>query len=304
MSRVAATAPIPWHAYAALAASMSIVGAYVGLAKALVAVFPVFLLAWIRFAIAGVAMLGWLRGGAGAPPLERRDRWLLFAESFFGNCLFSICMLYGVAMTSALAAGVTLAALPASVALMSWLLLRERIDARVLAAVACAVIGIALVALGTPPSEVAPARPLGYVLLVGALVCEALYVVIGKQLSGRVKPTRISALINAWGFALVTPLGVWQATRFDFGAVGVGSWALLAAYAIAASILTVWLWMTGLKHVPASSAGVFTVLLPLSAGAIGALVFGEPFGTTHAAALAFALVGIVLATRPVPPPRR
>ena len=45
-----------WLAYLCLAAAMAIVGAYVGFSKALVVVFPVFLLAWLRFAIAAVAM--------------------------------------------------------------------------------------------------------------------------------------------------------------------------------------------------------------------------------------------------------
>jgi len=48
-------------AYLSLAAAMAIVGAYVGFSKALVIVFPVFLLAGMRFAIAAVAMAPWLR---------------------------------------------------------------------------------------------------------------------------------------------------------------------------------------------------------------------------------------------------
>jgi len=52
-------------AYLALAASMAIVGGYVGFSKALVIVFPVFLLAGMRFAIAAVAMAPWLRRPAG-----------------------------------------------------------------------------------------------------------------------------------------------------------------------------------------------------------------------------------------------
>jgi hypothetical protein len=99
-------------AYVSLAASMALVGSYVGLSKLLVAVLPVFLLAWLRFGIAAVAMLHWVRARR-ATPLSRHDRWLLFWESFLGNFLFSICMLYGVALTSALAAGVAMAAIPA-----------------------------------------------------------------------------------------------------------------------------------------------------------------------------------------------
>ena len=40
---------------------MALVGSYVGLSKLLVAVFPVFLLAWLRFGIAALAMLSWVR---------------------------------------------------------------------------------------------------------------------------------------------------------------------------------------------------------------------------------------------------
>jgi len=72
----------------------------------------------------------------------------------------------------------------------------------------------------------------------------------------------------------------------------------LVFYAVAASTVTVWLWMTGLRHVPAASAGVFTVMLPISAAAVGILVLGEPFGVAHTIAFALAVVGVVLATRP------
>ena len=94
------------------------------------------------------------------------------------------------------------------------------------------------------------------------------------------------------------PLGLWQALSFDFGSVAAGSWWLLLFYSIAASMVTVWLWMTGLRHVPASSAGVFTVLLPISAAAVGVLVLHERFSAAQAAAFALALLGVVLATWP------
>ena len=308
MARKAAAAPhVPWWAYACLAASMTLVGSYVGLSKLLVAVFPVFLLAWLRFGIAAVAMLGWLRRAPGDAPLGRRDRQLLFWESFLGNFLFSICMLFGIALTSALAAGVIMAAIPAAVALLSRLFLGERIARRVAVGIACAMGGIALLAFTRhpdAPGAAAAASPwLGNALLLGAVLCEASYVVIGKQLAARVSARRISAIVNLWGLALVTPFGAWAALSFDFGTVTPAIWGLLLFYALAASMVTVWLWMTGLRHVPAASAGVYSVMLPVSAAAVGVLVLGEPFGDVHAVAFVLALAGVVLATRRgVPPP--
>jgi drug/metabolite transporter (DMT)-like permease len=286
----------PLAAYACLAASMALVGSYVGLSKLLVVVFPVFLLAGLRFGIAAVAMAHWVPRRAGEAPLSRHDRWLLFWESFLGNFLFSICMLYGVALSSALAAGVIMAAIPAAVALLSWAFLRERIAPRVLAGIACAVGGIALVSLSKHEGAGGPGW--GALLLAAAVVCEASYVVIGKRLTGNVSAKRISALVNLWGLALVAPLALWQALRFDFSAVAAPTWVLLLFYSLAASMWTVWLWMTGLKHVPASRAGVFTVMLPVSAAAVGVLFLGERFSAAQAAAFALALAGVLLATWP------
>jgi drug/metabolite transporter (DMT)-like permease len=282
---------------------MALVGSYVGLSKLLVAAFPVFLLAWLRFGIAAVAMLHWLRRVPGEAPLSRRDRVLLFWESFIGNFLFSICMLYGVMATSALAAGVVMAAIPAAVALLARLFLGERIAPRIGAAIACAGCGIALLALARNPGGGAAAPWWGYALLLGAVVCEASYVVIGKRLTAQVSARRISALINLWGLALITPLGLWQARQFEFGAVAPGLWGLLVFYALAASMFSVWLWMQGLRHVPAPQAGVFTVMLPVSAALVGVWFLDEPLGAPHAAAFALALAGLLLATWPGPTQR-
>ena len=60
------------------------------------------------------------------------------------------------------------------------------------------------------------------------MTCESLYVVIGKKLSAHVGPKRISALINLWGLALVTPLALWQLPDFAFGFIPPSSWVLLA----------------------------------------------------------------------------
>jgi drug/metabolite transporter (DMT)-like permease len=301
----AAAGRVPWLAYLQLSASMALVGSYVGLSRALVAVLPVFLLAWLRFGIAALAMPHWLRRGPGEAPLSRHDRRLLFWESFLGNFLFSVCMLYGVALTSALSAGVVMATIPAAVALLARLFLGERISLRVGAGIALAVAGIATLAFvrqgASSPAAATGHGLAGHALLLAAVFCEASYVVIGKRLAAQVSPRRISALINLWGLALVTPLGLWQARSFDFRAVGIGTWGLLVFYALAASMVTVWLWMHGLAKVPAPQAGVFTVMLPVAAAAVGVLVLGEPAGTGHAIALGLALGGLLLSTWPVRP---
>ncbi|MFZ9433331.1 MAG: DMT family transporter [Burkholderiaceae bacterium] len=308
-------------AYTCLTLSMALVGLYIGLSPLLVAVFPVLLLAWMRFALAALAMGGWLRRRPEDAVLTAAEHGLLFLQSLLGNFLFTLCALHGAAMAGALSAGVVMAGIPACVALLSRVFLREPLNARIWAATLCTAIAVALLALQRHapemdvdlhaardiPSATGPSgdsrAALGHLLLLAAVICEASYVVIGKRLSSRVSPRRVSALINLWGLALATPMGLWMALDFDFAAVTISAWALLGFYAWAASVLTVWLWMKGLQQVPAQKAGIFTVFLPLSSAAVGVGLLGEPWSGTHALALCLALSAVYLVTRPSPRPQ-
>jgi drug/metabolite transporter (DMT)-like permease len=279
---------------------MSLVGAYVALVKPLTALFPIFALAFLRFAIAAVALLPWTRRRPTEAPLTRAESWQLFLQSFFGNFLFSICMLWGVALTSATASGLVMGALPVVVAVLSAVLLRERLSGRLLMAVLCASAGIALVQLAKPASSAASSSWLGDALVFAAVCCEALYVVIGKRLSATRTPMRVSAWINLWGLALTTPLGLWQIFRVDLSVIAPRFWVTLVFYSLAASVAAVALWMSGLRRISAGFAGVFTVALPLSTTAVAVGVLGERLTGTHAIALACALLAILLAAWPQP----
>ena len=304
-------APPRWLAYFLLALSMSLVGSYVALSKPLVAALPVFLLAWLRFGIGALTMPHWLRKPADESALDAATKRLIFLESFLGNFLFTVCMLFGVSLTTAVSAGVIMAAIPTMVALLSWIFLHERIERRVWLAIALAVLGIALFSLSK--SEQQSNTVLGHeayywyksawfgnLLVFGAVVCEAAYAVIGKKLTASLSPRRITAMINGWGLLLMTPLGLYAAWGFDFASVKPGTWLLLVFYALAASVWTVWLWMTGLKTVPAARAGVFTVMLPISAALVGVGWLGETLSPMQLLAFALCLVGVVLATLPAP----
>jgi drug/metabolite transporter (DMT)-like permease len=294
-------------AYFFLASSMALVGCYVALTRPLSQAMPVFLLAWLRFGIGVVAILGWLRKPESEAPLDTRTRWLIFTESLFGNFLFTFFMITGVRLTSAAAASVIMAAIPAAVALLGWLFLGERIGWRIGLSVACAVLGVALLALAgfavAPDQQATSVNAtrvwLGYGALFCAVLCEAIYSIVGKKLTTALSAKRITALINLWGFVLSTPFGLYLAMDFDFAAVSTGLWLLLLFYSLAAGVGSVWLWMTGLRVIPAAQAGIFTVFLPASAALTGVLALGERLSTLQGLALAIALFGVILAMVPV-----
>lgn len=307
--------------YALLFSGMALVGTYVALSKPLVAAIPVYLLATLRFGIAAIVMLPWLRPSPGDADLTPGIMRTLFVQSFFGNFLFSITMLFGVSMTTASSAGVILSTLPAVVAILSWLFLRERLDRRVWLAVGFAILGISALTIlrdgasgsgsgggsggGGADGHSAGISAgintggggdslIGNLLVFACVWCEATYVILGKKLTSLLSPKRISALINLIGLALMLPFGLWQARNFDFGALSANTWLLLIFYSVSASMISTWLWLSGMKSVPASHSGVFTIALPLAACLVGVIWLNEVFSLAHALAFACASTGLVL----------
>ncbi len=284
------------RAYALLLCGMSVVGSYVAFSKVIVAVVPIYLLALMRFGIAALLMLP-LTFPAGSLATIRRNAGTLFFQSFFGNFLFSIFMLSGIARTSATAAGLIMSTLPAVVALMSSVALRERVTWRTGAAVALAVVGVASLTLSHNDDSGRTTSALGNLLVFGAVICEAAYVVIGKRLtSAQVTPMQISSWMNLIGLVLVLPLGLWQAASFHFELVPATIWWLVVLYAICASWISTWLWLSGLRVIPASQAGVFTVALPIAAALIGVVFLSEQITGGQVFAFVCAALGIALVT--------
>ncbi len=283
-----------------LLAGMATVGSYVALSKPLVAAIPVFVLAMLRFSIAAILMLPWLKHDAHDRPLNKRAQAYLFVQSLFGNFLFSICMLYGVMLSNAVTAGIVMAAIPAAVALLSRLILGETLTRRMAVAIALSVLAVLLLQFAKAGTGVPLQHRWGIALLLCAVVCEAVYVVLAKRLSGTLSAKRGSALLNAWGLVLMLPLAAWQAwdTTFNLTQLNASTWGLLLYYAVAASVLSTWLWFTGLRHVAANQAGVYTVALPMTATLLGVWVFDEWFTAWHAAAFGLAIASVLCASWP------
>jgi drug/metabolite transporter (DMT)-like permease len=278
---------------------MLLVGTYVGLSKPLTAAVPVFVLALLRFVLGFCMMLHWLSG-----PRLMRSTWVTLAlQSFVGNFLFSIFMLYGVKLSSAVAAGLVMSILPAVVALMSMIFLREHLTRRVWLAIVLSLVGVALLNLGSaklgaPQLVGLDSVLLGNLLLLIAVFCEAVYVVTGKKLSTAITAKRNSALVNVFGMLFMLPLGIWQYSQTDFqlGQLSASLWALLVFYAFAASVGSVWLSMTGLRHVPASRAGVFSLGLPVAAVLVGVVYLGEQLTWLHGLAFVLCALALLLIT--------
>jgi drug/metabolite transporter, DME family len=115
----------------------------------------------------------------------------------------------------------------------------------------------------------------GVLLALAAGLAYALYVLAAKASLGRSSPLPLAALTFTVAAVLLTPALFWISKPGPQLAAGwpwllyLGGIATAGAYAM---------YTVGLRYVPASVAGVTTLLEPLTATILGVALFGERLG--------------------------
>ncbi|HZD60212.1 MAG TPA: DMT family transporter [Anaerolineae bacterium] len=290
-------------AYSKLALGRIIAGSTVVVGKLAVASFPVFLISGLRLGIAAAILLFLLiKREKGIPSVNRKDLSTMFLQAFTGVFLFSILLLYGLKMTSAIESGSIISITPAAVGLISVFFLRERLTWKKGIGIAVSVLGLLIIsALGSSLSMGKGPNPLfGSFLISGAVIGEALFITFGKIESKRVSPLTISALVSAFGFLMFLPLSIYEASSFDFSKVPLVGWVSIVYYGAIGTVFSYKLWQQGISEVPASTAAVFVGFLPISAVLLSSVVLEEPFAWIHAIGIAVILSGVAFIAKDSP----
>lgn len=276
---------------------MVTVGSSAVVGKRMVEDLPVFLASGLRFGLAAVILVPLLRWRAGGwPDVGRSDLATLFLQALTGVFGFSLFWLFGLRQTSASEGGIVASTTPAVIALASALLLGERLGGRGLAGIALAVGGVgAMTVLGeTAGVERGPNPTLGNGLIAGAVVSEALFLVLGKRVGSRVAPLAIATVVTCFGFALFLPLALYEAFTTDLAAVPPVAWLAVVYYALGPTVLGYVLLYNGLARVSASTSAVFTGVIPISALLLAHVVLGESILWAHLVGVACVLLAMGL----------
>src|SRR5207245_10845406 len=85
--------------------------------------------------------------------------------------------------------------------------------------------------------------------------------------------------------------------RYGLARSSAWTWLALSYYGLVVTVLAFVLWARGLAVVPASTASVFTAVLPLSAVLLSYAVLGEAFAWSHVLGAACVIGEIVLLAR-------
>jgi len=259
-----------------LALAMVTVGSTVVASRIIAAGLPPFTAAALRFAIALPVFLAILRWrGQRLPRPGRHDAVLLALQALCGSVGYAVLLVAGLRSTSAADAGVITGCLPAVGALVGALVLRERIGARLVAAIALACVGVAAVVVA-PGADAGRHDLAGDVLVLAAVGCEALFLLLNKRLHVPVAPLAQSTLMCGLGLAMTLVPAVFE----NAWTLPADRAALLGViyYAVVPTVGGYLLWYAGAARVSAGEASLYTAILPVSALVLAALVLHEAIG--------------------------
>jgi len=285
-----------------LTLAMVIVGSSVVFGKVITLSFPVFLASGMRFAIASAVMLPLLIAREkNLFKVSRADFIRLISMAFCGQFVFTVLVLLGLRYTSAIEAGIITSTSPAMMVVVSFLLFRERPGIFQVMAVGLVVAGVLYVNgfLGSGDLALSFDHIMGNLMMVGAVVGEAFFLLMRKQISSKISNLALTGYLCFAGFMMFLPFSIYQGLSFDFRLVSVGAWWAILYFGAVFTVLAYVFWFQGVSRVSGSTAGAFTAIMPVSAVVLSCIFLNERFTLTHGVGIVLILAAIfILSGRP------
>lgn len=304
---------VAWQDWIYCALAMVTVGSTVVASKLIAAALPPFLATALRHALALplFGLLLWFTGRRlpGWSEVSRHDRMLLLLQAAAGSVGYGVLLLFGLRWSSAADAGIVVGTLPAVAGLFAMLALKERPGGPMVLALLLATVGVVTLTAG--PADGAPGpgaaaiaagapRPLaGLLLLLGAVGCEALFILLNKRLQRPLPALEQSTLMSAGGSLLAGAAAVFELLGTGLpsaGAAAAVAWLGVLYYALVPTVGGFLLWYGGSARLSASQAALTTALAPGAALLLSAVVLGESIRAAQWLGLGCVLLSIVVGT--------
>ncbi|WEX77729.1 DMT family transporter [Sinorhizobium numidicum] len=275
--------------YLYLSLAMVLVGSTVAASKVIASGLSPFTATALRFAIAFPLLLLAMRVTATAWPKPQPREWLiLLVQAGAGSVGYTTLLISGLKLTPAADAGVIIGTLPVVSAAIAILILGERPHRFALLAIVLAAAGVlSIVFNGGGGGH----SFFGGVLILGAVICEGLFILINKRLKTEIPPLALSTLMAGLGVAVAAPAALletpWTAT-ITADAVGA-----VIYYALVPTVGGFLLWYAGLAKVSGTEASVFTALAPVSAVLLAFFFLGESIAPNQLIGISFVLIAVL-----------
>ena len=228
------------------------------------------------------------------PARVTRADWMRLAWlGLVGHCLYQYLFVGGLARTSVANGSLLVSATPVVITLFSTISGKERIGALHWAGTLLSLVGIYIV-VGRG-AHVTAASLRGDLMLMGAVVCWALYTIGARPLMVRHSPVGVTALSMLFGTILYMPLAAPRLAVVPWHAVSTLTWVKLVYSSLFAICVAYTIWYAAVREIGSARTSVYSNLLPIVAMLTAWAWLHEPIGPAKILGAACVLAGVAVA---------
>ncbi|WP_058534525.1 DMT family transporter [Legionella saoudiensis] len=274
------------------------VGINIVLSKYILASIPIQLVLALRFSLAAAILLVLhelsparkLSIAYYFSQLKRRDWYFILAQALCAGVLFNALMLLGLHYTDANVAGIITSVLPAIIALMSWIILNEKISGKNAICIGFATFGLLVIAREKLGGAVVSHSFLGDAIVLISLLPEAAYYILSKMYVSSLPVFLVSSLLNGINAILLCFLSLnsWSSIHIDGF-----SWWVLIVLGLSSGLFYVF-WYFGSQSVDGVMASLSTAIMPLATVLLAWLLLGEQLTLGQMIGMGMVLLSIVI----------
>lgn len=273
-------------------------GGAFGAAQHVITEVPPITAAAFRFGTAGLILFVFTLLRGEWQVAEMKKHWLgLLLMSVTGVFAYNALFFIGLSYTSAINGSLIMANSPVLITLGAVLFLKESWNKKLGIGLLLSLSGVLLVIVkGSWEAMTSLSFNAGDLLFLSALLCWALYGLIGKVVMKGVSPLLTTASTTMAGaFFLI----VWSFTAGGWDRVPHMSgqaWGEMAYMTIFATILAFFLWNQGIHRLGASKASIYMNLVPINACWIAVLFYGSSMTWVQCIGIVLVIAGVCTVT--------
>jgi drug/metabolite transporter (DMT)-like permease len=265
---------------------------------------PPLTIAFLRFAIAGVLLLGltWRIEGR-LPRLAKDQAMLVVLLGFTGVFAYNAMFFAGLRRIAASRAALIIATCPAFIALASAAFMKERFTIARIVGIALSVLGATVViSRGRPDQILAGGVGAGELLILGCVFSWVVFSLVGKVVMRSLSPLASVAYSAVIGAIALGASACFEGLISHVRRATPTDWLSIAYLSVFGTVLGFVWFSRGVQQIGPTRAGLFINIVPISAVLLAYLILREPITWSLAAGAALVLTGVFL-TNARPRPR-
>ena len=261
---------------------------------------------FIMLRVIGASVLFWIISPFGPKEkIEKKDYLRMLLCAVLGMGLNMLVFFKGLSLSTPINSSVLITITPIIVLILSAILIKEKITFRKILGIAIGLVGaLGLILYGAEIRQDAPNIPLGNFLILMNSVFYGSYLIVAKTLIAKYHPFTFMKWLFTLGIFICLPFGYQELANIEWASFPLETIWSIVFVVVGTTFCTYLFNIFALTQLKASTLSAFVYVQPLI-GILFAVATGkDSLTTTKIVAATLVLVGVYLASKRAPMPKR